>query len=401
MKIYTTESINELIDKYNLAEQVSRYNKIYFQNINGVRKAGIKFAMSQNEIDEYIKCKLSIYYFAEHYCKIKLEDGSIGKIELRDYQKDILKLYTENRYSILMASRQIGKTVLAVITILHMILFNKDKGVMIVANKSETTKEIIRKIKDIYKLLPFFLKVGVINWNERYLQFENGCRVQSQSRTKEPAVSNTIDLLYIDEFAKIPDSIIRPFYYSIIPTISSIENSKIILTSTPNGYNLFYELLSNSELPYDHPDKNAFASKRVYWWQVPGRMDTKIIFNEDKLKYHNCSISGVLSYLRNLGLDIYEKKIDNKITYFIKYDVDNDKTYIGNIREMIIEYTPLKEISRIESWREEQICLIGGEATFRQEFDLQFIQYEKNSYNNRIHNMSQLKKKIRDKLNGV
>lgn len=107
--IITTEKVKEIIEKESMALPLKRTERLWFNSNEGVRRKGIKFAMTQAEIEEYIRCKLSVYYFAEHYCKIKLEDGSIGQMTLRDYQKDIIKLYTENRYSILMASRQIGK----------------------------------------------------------------------------------------------------------------------------------------------------------------------------------------------------------------------------------------------------------------------------------------------------
>jgi hypothetical protein len=107
--IVTTEKVNEILYKEEHALKLSRGEKLWFNGQHGVRRKGIKFAMTPEELDEYIKCKLSIYYFAEHYCKIKLDDGTVGQMKLRDYQEDILRLYTENRYSILMASRQIGK----------------------------------------------------------------------------------------------------------------------------------------------------------------------------------------------------------------------------------------------------------------------------------------------------
>jgi len=109
--IITTIKVREILEKEKLALQLKRTEKLWFNNLEGVRRKGIKFAMTPEELEEYIKCKLSVYYFAEHYCKIKLEDGTVGQMKLRDYQKDIIKLYTENRYSILMASRQVGKCI--------------------------------------------------------------------------------------------------------------------------------------------------------------------------------------------------------------------------------------------------------------------------------------------------
>lgn len=107
--ILTTAKVEEILEKERLAQKLQMHERLWFNKLEGVRRKGIKFAMTEKEIEEYIKCKLSVYYFAEHYCKIKLEDGTVGQMKLRDYQKDIIRLYTENRYSILMASRQVGK----------------------------------------------------------------------------------------------------------------------------------------------------------------------------------------------------------------------------------------------------------------------------------------------------
>jgi hypothetical protein len=107
--ILNTEKVKEIQEKERLALPLKLNERLWFKNNPGVRRPGLKFAMTQDELNEYLKCKLSVYYFAEHFCKIKLEDGSIGSMKLRDYQKEIIKLYTENRYSILMASRQSGK----------------------------------------------------------------------------------------------------------------------------------------------------------------------------------------------------------------------------------------------------------------------------------------------------
>lgn len=107
--ILSTEKIKVIQEKERLALPLKLTERLWFKNNPGIRRTGLKFAMTQEELNEYLKCKMSVYYFAEHYCKIKLEDGSIGQMKLREYQKDIIKLYTENRYSILMASRQSGK----------------------------------------------------------------------------------------------------------------------------------------------------------------------------------------------------------------------------------------------------------------------------------------------------
>lgn len=107
--ILTTEIINEIEVKENLGKILKRYEKLWFSNLRGIRKANLIFAMTDYEFEEYVKCKVSIHYFAEKYCSIKREDGTIGPMRLRDYQKDIIDLYSKNPRSILMASRQTGK----------------------------------------------------------------------------------------------------------------------------------------------------------------------------------------------------------------------------------------------------------------------------------------------------
>ena len=130
----------------------------WFKNQVGVRRTGCVFGWTQHELEEYAKCKMDIHYFANTYCKIKSEDGQVKQMKLRDYQYKVLDMYNKNRFTINMSSRQTGKTITAATTMLYFCLFNENKGVMIVANKNDTVVEIIDKIKNIYKLLPFFLQ---------------------------------------------------------------------------------------------------------------------------------------------------------------------------------------------------------------------------------------------------
>lgn len=381
--ILTTEVIHDIEERENLGKMLKRHEKIWFSNTRGVRKPYLTFAMTDDEFLEYIKCKIDIHYFAEQYCKIKREDGTVGPMKLRDYQKDIIDLYSKNPRSILMASRQVGKTVSASIVILHFVLFNDEKGVMIVANKGKTVKEIIRKIKDIYRLLPFFLKKGVTNWNETQISFENNSRIQTENRTKDPSIGFTIDMLYLDEFAHIPDNFIRDYYGAIIPVVSSIENSKIIITSTPNGYNMFWELMTCAELPDDDPNKNPYKAMRVYWYQVEGREDTKIKILDVKLKRFGLSKSAVLREIReNYNITLYKKHIGDDILDCVKYDIDDEKTHIDNIRKIRVSGIPLPELAIVSNWKEEETKLLGGdEQKFDQEYGLHFITGDKILFN--------------------
>lgn len=277
MKIYTTELIKEIENKYNRGERISRYEQIYFQNTYGIRKSGIFFAMNQEELEEYIKCKLSVHYFAEHYCKIKLEDGSIGQMKLRDYQKDNIEFIQNNRFTINFSSKQMGIGTVYSIYFLWRMLFVADKIIYTIANKTANMTELIRKMKDIYKLLPFFLKVGIINWSEKQIIFDNGSRIIGLSRAKDIVIDHKIDIFHIQEFSKIPWC--EDLFKNIFPTISSYKDSKFIIHSGPNGHNFFYKLIEDSERPEGDPQKNAFKTIRNYWWQVSGR-DQKWVYDQ-------------------------------------------------------------------------------------------------------------------------
>lgn len=389
--IFTTKLVDEATDSINDGVVVKRYKNPWFKNEIGIRRSGVVFKMSTEEQEEYIRCALDIHYFTEKYCKVKTEDGSINNIKLRDYQEEIMNNFVNNRFNILMASRQVGKTISASIFMLHTILFNNDKNIMIVANKGDTAVEIVDKIKSIYTLLPFFLKPGIKTWNQKSLTFENGCRIKTSARTKTPAIGFTIDVLYLDEFAHIPSNIIEPYYTAAFPTVSAIKNSKIIITSTPNGMNLFHKLLINAERPDGDPMKNNYKPMRVYWYQVPGRFVTYIRLNNHKL-YEN-------EITKEEVFDIVKKEWGDKTNVKINWNVDLQKDVIhifnnDKCRNEDIKYLTflngkkkeikLQSIAEVTTWKEEAIKDIGGEDAFNQEYGLRFINASKSLLNETI-----------------
>lgn len=270
-------------------------------------------------------------------------------------------------------------TVSASIVLLHFCLFNDDKNVMIVANKGKTVVEIVDKIKSIYTLLPFFIKQGVLNWNQKQITFENNCKIKTENRSKSPSIGFTIDFLYLDEFAHIPNNIIVPYYTAVVPTVSSIKNSKIVITSTPKGYNLFHQLLTDAERPLGDPQKGKYKALRVYWWEMEGKRDTKLIFNEVKLNKYLLNMPQLTKkyILDNLKNDynycVYETIEDGEKIYNVKFDINLENTTISYLRNIKIDNIPLTELMLISNWEEEQTKLIGGPDAFKQEFDLQFI----------------------------
>jgi hypothetical protein len=390
--IFTTKLVDESTDKINDGIVIKRYQNPWLKSEVGLRRAGVSFRMSPEEQEEYIKCALDVHYFTEQYCKVKTEDGSVGQIKLREYQKEILDNFVNSRFNILMASRQVGKTISASIFMLHTILFSNDKNIMIVANKGDTAVEIVDKIKSIYSLLPFFLKPGIKTWNQKSLTFENGCRIKTSARSKTPAIGFTIDVLYLDEFAHIPSNIIEPYYTAAYPTVSAVQNSKIIITSTPNGMNLFHKLLTDAERPEGDPLKNNYKAMRVYWHQVPGRFVTYLRLNDHRLYEHGVTKEQIFSGIR----ETYPENI-TKTHMGFNSDFQKDIISVFNNERCTDEdvknltfidskgfEVPLRAIGEMTTWKEEAVKDIGGEDAFNQEYGLRFINSSKSLLNEAI-----------------
>jgi hypothetical protein len=377
--VFTSKNIEELTEQASNGVILKRYQNPWLKQEVGVRRAGLTFIGTEEETQEYIKCYTDIHYFAEKYCKIKREDGSIGPIKLRPYQKDILDLFKSNRV-ILCAARQSGKTINAAITILHFILFNNDKNVMIVANLRDTTIEIIDKIKSIYVLLPFFLKVGIKIWNQKTIVCQNGCKIRTAARSKTPAIGFAIDFLYLDEFAHIPSNIIGPYYTAVYPTVAAVENSKIIITSTPKGMNLFHKLLVDSQRPESDPLSTNFKSKMIYWYEVEGRFVTYFRLYENKLFQAQPESITKEEIFEQVAAAFPLGKVHMEYNADLEKDVIsifNEHYSAEEVKKFIFvkndkEYF-MHELAFVTTWKEETMKEIGGEDAFNQEFNLRFV----------------------------
>jgi hypothetical protein len=320
------------------------YNKIFVKNIS---KGDL--IQTENGLEEVIYIKSNSY-------KTSMFDGTIEHINHRFYTNGILS----------------HNTVSSSIMLLHFLLFNNNKNALVTANKLDTAIEVLDKMGEIYQRLPFFLQQGIKNWNQKMKVFENKSRVKGFATTKTASIGQTADFLYLDEFAYLPDNIAEKFYKSVFPTVSNIENSKIIITSTPNGYNLFHKLLTEAEKP--EGEKSSYVAKRVYWWQVPKRFVTYIRLKKDKLLEKNIKKEDIFEYLTS---KYPNHKIEIYFNDELKRDVinvynNNDLTEDDIIREV---YNDIKllELSDITTWKKETIKDIGGEEAFNQEYDLRFI----------------------------
>jgi|TARA_R110001592_G_scaffold61672_4_gene188259 hypothetical protein len=247
-----------------------------------VKRDGIVQAWTQQEILEYQKCMMHPAYFARTYCKIiSLNDGLVP-FELYDYQEEMFNHFNDNRFSIVLACRQSGKSISSVAYLLWYALFNSEKNIAILANKGATAREMLSRVTLMLENLPFFLQPGTKTLNKGSIEFGNNSKIVAAATSGSSIRGLSISLLFLDEFAFIENA--TEFYTSTYPVISSGKDTKVIITSTANGIgNQFYNIWQGSI-----QKTNAFKSFRVDWWDVPGRDDTwklETIANTSQLQF--------------------------------------------------------------------------------------------------------------------
>lgn len=249
-------------------------NPFYEKNTK-LLKPDLLYKRTPEEIKEWRKCANDIIYFANTYCKLMTPDG-IKNISLRDYQEDYLKHLQANRLSIMLSARQSGKTTTSAIFMLWYIIFNTDKNAMVLGNKRDTAVEILKKTKDIFYELPYFLKPGIRVWNEGKISLDNGCMIIAEATTARSGIGYTLHCVLLDEFAHIAPNIQEPFYKNIFPTISA-GRARLMITSTQNGLELFSKIYTAAV-----KGENEYAAFKVDWDQVPEwDPDKKIWYKRD------------------------------------------------------------------------------------------------------------------------
>lgn len=263
-RVWNTQKVDDCVEMMEKYGEFPGGNPFVEKDIS-LRAADIVFEYTEEEIEEIKRCANDVIYFANKYCRAMTDDGIVN-ITLRDYQERVLKSFQDNRFSVFLASRQIGKTITSAIFITWYLLFNVDKNVIVLANKARTAEEIIDKIKTVIKGVPFFLKPGVAQNNVMTMKFDNGCRLIGQATTKTAAIGFTLHLVYMDEFAHIQPTFLEPFYRSVYPTVAASKISRVIITSTPNGRNKFFQIYDGAVRK-----ENEYTPLRVDWWEVPGR----------------------------------------------------------------------------------------------------------------------------------
>ena len=308
-----------------MSEEVSSYHG----NIN-LKPIGHKHNFTLEQLAEIEKCQEDPIYFIENYCYIVTLDHGLQLFKLYDCQKEKVLHILNNRKAILMEGRQQGKTITSAACILWYTLFQDSKTVAIMANKTAAAREVMSRYQGMYENLPLWMQQGVKTWNKGDVELENGSKIFTAATTASGIRGKSVNWLYIDEAAIIPNTVAEQFFASVYPTISAGQTTKILLTSTPLGYNHFWKFWNEAEKGH-----NGFEPMFIPYDRIPGRDEAwaeeqlrllgELKFNQEVLceflGSSNTLISaktlGSMSSIDPIhskdGLDVYEEPIDGHI----------------------------------------------------------------------------------------
>ncbi len=311
-------------------------SEVYLGNPN-LKKANTPIEFTEDQIIEFLKCKENPVYFARKYVKIVSLDEGLVPFNMYPFQEKLIQNFHDNRFNICKMPRQTGKSTTCVSYLLHYAIFNDNVNIAILANKASTARDLLGRLQLAYENLPKWMQQGIIAWNKGSLELENGSKISANSTSSSAVRGGSYNVIFLDEFAFIPNHIADDFFASVYPTISSGQSTKVIIVSTPRGMNHFFRMWHDAER-----DKNEYVPTDVHWSEVPGRDDKwkeQTIANTSESQFRvefECEFLGSTNTLinasklknlvyeqpiqRNAGLDIYENaKPENN--YLITVDV--------------------------------------------------------------------------------
>ena len=308
----------------------------YLGNPN-LKKANTALDFTPEEVQEVIKCSEDPVYFIKNYIKIVSLDKGLIPFDMYHFQEEMVEKFHAERFNIAKLPRQSGKSTIVTSYLLWYVLFNDNVNVAILANKAATAREMLQRLQLSYENLPKWLQQGILQWNRGSLELENGSKIMAASTSASAVRGMSFNVIFLDEFAFIPNHIADQFFSSVYPTISSGKSTKVIIISTPHGMNMFYKLWHDAER-----GSNEYVPTEVHWSEVPGRDDVwkeQTIKNTSEQQFRvefECEFLGSVDTLispsklrimpyhdpikQNKGLSIYENVIPEH-NYIVTVDV--------------------------------------------------------------------------------
>ena len=263
-----------------------RTNETYLGNAN-IKRDGVSTSFTAEEVKEYQRCMSDPSYFARTYCKVIHLDRGLVPFELYSYQEKMFEHFDDNRFSIVLACRQSGKSISSVAYLLWYAITKPEQTIAILANKGSTAQEMLGRVTLMLENLPFFLQPGCKALNKRSIEFSNNSRIVSAATSGSSIRGMSANLLYLDEFAFVEQA--ARFYTSTYPVIASGKNTKVIITSTANGIGNMYHKLWEGAVQ----GTNEYKPFRVDWWDVPGR--------DEEWKQQTVSNTSLLQFDQEFG----------------------------------------------------------------------------------------------------
>jgi len=240
-------------------------NDVYLGNPL-LKKANSRIEFTSDQIEEYIKCKDDPVYFAQNYVQIVTLDHGLQPFKTYEFQEKLINNFHNYRFNICKMPRQTGKSTTVVSYLLHYALFNDSVNIGILANKASTARELLARLATAYENLPKWMQQGVLVWNKGNIELENGSKILAASTSASAVRGMSFNILFLDEFAFVPNHIADSFFASVYPTITSGKSTKVIIVSTPHGMNHFYRMWYDAE-----KGRNEYVPTDVHWSEVPGR----------------------------------------------------------------------------------------------------------------------------------
>ena len=305
-------------------------NQIYLGNPN-LKKANVPTHFTPKQVKEFLKCSTDPIYFIRKYIKIVSLDEGIIPFNMYDFQEEMVDRFHHNRFNIAKLPRQSGKSTVVTSYLLWYVIFNDNVNVAILANKAPTAREMLGRLQLSYENLPKWMQQGIIGWNKGSVELENGSRLLASSTSASAVRGMSFNIIFLDEFAFVPNNIAEQFFASVYPTISSGKNTKVIIISTPHGMNMYYKIWHDAERK-----KNEYITTDVHWSQVPGRdadWKEQTIANTSEAQFRvefECEFLGSVDTLisaSKLRLMVYEDPITTQNGLDVYEDPQKEHQY--------------------------------------------------------------------------
>ena len=302
-----------------------------------LKKANTAIEWTEEMMVEFLRCKEDPVYFAQNHVKIVSLDEGLTQFQPYDFQEKLINNFHENRFNICKMPRQTGKSTTVVSYLLHYAVFNDSVNIGILANKAATARELLGRLQTAYENLPKWMQQGILNWNKGSIELENGSKILAASTSASAVRGMSFNILFLDEFAFVPNHVADSFFASVYPTITSGKSTKVIIVSTPHGMNHFYRMWHDAERQL-----NEYVPTDVHWSEVPGRDEkwkATTIKNTSEAQFKvefECEFLGSVDTLiapsklkslvyenprkRNAGLDVYQDPVKDH-DYIVTVDV--------------------------------------------------------------------------------